>query len=246
MIKQSRPLTLFADLLWRQLTVVGADFFKYLYIILTAGFVVGKNHRHILKFWGAANGNRWQVGPIVTAFAHFPHVCVAIFWMLSKHLQVIRAGNTFCPECKWLSICVIPVINWSPAQSMCRGAFKTLQTNQTMNNLMYGKVYHMPLVLAKYHHSHSSFSLSGALVILYCCKMPTCLHNFYIYLFTRSLCLKIVMNPTMPPTLSFIGRQHAHILLQCVLFGVQPTPGQLVCGKRFYRSINLLWRNIQS
>ena len=67
-----------------------------------------------------------------------------------------------------------------------------------------------PLVLAKYHHSHSSFSLSDSLVILYCYEMPKCLEDLCTHLLTHSLCLKIVMNPIMPPTPSFVGRQLAH------------------------------------
>lgn len=105
----------------------------------------------------------------------------------------------------------------------------------------------LSLVLTKYHHSHSSFSLSDSLVILYCYEMPKCLQASSIYLFTHCLSLEIVMNPITPPTPSFIGRQHAHFSLQCVLFGDETTPGQPVCGKQmqFHHNISLLSKCIQ-
>lgn len=53
----------------------------------------------------------------------------------------------------------------------------------------------MPLVLAKYHHSHLSLSLSDSLVIFYCYEMPK---DFFAFIYSHTL--KIVMNPITPPT----------------------------------------------
>lgn len=109
---------------------------------------------------------------------------------------------------------------------------------------------YISLLLAKYHHSHSSFSLSYSLVIVHCYKMPKCLQDLCIHLFTRSLHLNIMMNPIMPPTPSFIDRQLAHITYSTsVCFVLRPAGSvvKVVCDKQLqlYDSINLLSNYIQ-
>ncbi len=65
----------------------------------------------------------------------------------------------------------------------------------------------MPLVLAKYHHGHSTFSLSDSLVILYCYEMPKCLQDFCVYFSHTPSSLKNCDECLLRPVL-FVDSMH--------------------------------------